>query len=191
MNDVLKEIVISEEFDAEPEALVQIARQSTGALRDAIALLDQLSSTGEKITLAFTQSVLGTATNQLVVELLDLAINNQSSNGIKTIYQALNSGSDPRQFARQIVEYLRTMLLFKHKSSSITEITEDMLEGIKKQSEHFSSSTLRLAINAFNKAASDDELAGSQIFPLTGFLRNIGDFAEWRKRNKQTCRIWE
>ena len=36
----------------EPEALTLIARQATGSLRDAISLLDQLASTGEKITLA-------------------------------------------------------------------------------------------------------------------------------------------
>ena len=31
--------------------MLAIARQSTGAMRDAISLLDQLASTGEKITL--------------------------------------------------------------------------------------------------------------------------------------------
>jgi DNA polymerase III subunit gamma/tau len=46
---------------AKPSSL--IARQSTGSLRDAISLLDQLASTGDKIDLALTQTVLGTATS--------------------------------------------------------------------------------------------------------------------------------
>jgi DNA polymerase-3 subunit gamma/tau len=66
----LKMIVSAEKFQADDDALIMIARQAAGGMRDAISLLDQLSSTGTKITLALAQSVLGTATNQTVLDVI-------------------------------------------------------------------------------------------------------------------------
>jgi DNA polymerase-3 subunit gamma/tau len=65
----LQIICKEERIDADEEALILIARQATGAMRDAISLLDQLASTGERITLNLAQEVLGTATNQLIISL--------------------------------------------------------------------------------------------------------------------------
>src|SRR5690554_3916057 len=59
----LKEIIQAENIQADDEALTLIARQSAGGMRDAQSLLDQLASTGTKITLALAQQVLGTATS--------------------------------------------------------------------------------------------------------------------------------
>jgi len=105
---LLKQISAEEHLQVEEDALVLIARQSTGAMRDAISLLDQLASTGEKITLENAQNVLGTATNQSVVDLVSAILACQADKGLDCIHQALDSGTDPRQFARQVVEYLRS-----------------------------------------------------------------------------------
>ena len=67
----LQKICDTENFPYEPEALTLISRQSTGAMRDALSLLDQLSSTGDKLTLAMAQTILGVATSQAVVELMN------------------------------------------------------------------------------------------------------------------------
>ncbi len=48
-----------------------IARQAAGGMRDAISLLDQLASSGQTITLALAQTVLGAATGQAVLDLID------------------------------------------------------------------------------------------------------------------------
>ena len=166
ITETLLSISKSENFDFEPEALSQIARQSTGALRDAISLLDQLASTGERITLNYTQTVLGTATNELVIEMVNSIINNSPNEGIQTIYSALDTGSDPRQFAKQIVEYLRTMLLIKLNSKSATEITEDVLDSINKQKNKFSTQNLVDSINLFNKAANEIRSGWQPNLPL-------------------------
>ncbi len=110
---VLKMIAQEEGISVDAAALAAIARQSTGAMRDAISLLDQLASTGQLVTLELAQIVMGTATSQAVVELVDALIARQPAGGLEQIHQALDSGSDPRQFARQIVDYLRGLLLIK------------------------------------------------------------------------------
>ena len=69
--NLLRELVKEEKLTIDEDTLYLIARQSTGAMRDAISLLDQLTSTGEKITLEVAQQVLGTATNQAVINLVN------------------------------------------------------------------------------------------------------------------------
>jgi DNA polymerase-3 subunit gamma/tau len=58
----LQQKASEENIPIEDQALTLIARQSTGAMRDAISLLDQLASTEQKITLEM--AMLGTAASQ-------------------------------------------------------------------------------------------------------------------------------
>ncbi|MBN1266996.1 MAG: DNA polymerase III subunit gamma/tau [Anaerolineales bacterium] len=108
------EVKINEEgLHVDREVLPLIARQATGSLRDAISLLDQLASTGDAVTLQLTREVLGTATNEAVVEVFQAVINNNPAGGLEAIQRALDSGTDPRQFSRQVVDYLHGLLLVK------------------------------------------------------------------------------
>jgi DNA polymerase III subunit gamma/tau len=124
-------------------------------MRDAISLLDQLSSTGERITLALAQSVLGTATNQVVIELVDAIQTRQAGQGMDCIRRALDSGSDPRQFARQVVEYLRSLLLVKLGNAAQVDATPEMRVQIARHAEGFTLAALIEAIRLFNTAATD------------------------------------
>jgi DNA polymerase-3 subunit gamma/tau len=119
----LKTMAKEEGIQAEPEALTLIARQSTGALRDAISLLDQLASTGQAITLQRAQDVLGTAASQAVLDVVEALVARQAQNGLDHIHAALDAGSDPRQFARQLVDYLRDLLLIRMGNASQVEAT--------------------------------------------------------------------
>jgi DNA polymerase-3 subunit gamma/tau len=98
-------------YEVEPEATQLIARQATGSLRDATSLLDQLLSMGEAVTLAQTQEILGTALDETVGDLVGAIANGEIGTGLEIINQALDGGTDPRQFARQTVEWLRMLLL--------------------------------------------------------------------------------
>ncbi|HRY21702.1 MAG TPA: DNA polymerase III subunit gamma/tau, partial [Flexilinea sp.] len=130
----LKHICEKENFEYEEEALTLIARQATGAMRDAVSLLDQLSSTGDKITLQAAQSILGVSSNQAVIQLVDAIIDHNAGLGLDILHQALDSGSDPRQFARQIVEHLRMILVIQMGSRKPLEITAEIQSILAKQS---------------------------------------------------------
>ena len=77
------------------EALNLVARQATGSMRDAISLLDQLASAGDIITLKLAQDVLGTATSQAVLEVVEAMLKRQSAPGLEAIHRSLDSGSRP------------------------------------------------------------------------------------------------
>ena len=55
----LQSLSQKENIHIDQDALTLIARQSTGSLRDAISLLDQLAASGDKITLETTQTISG------------------------------------------------------------------------------------------------------------------------------------
>lgn len=151
----LKRLADSERLDVEPEALSLIARQSTGAMRDAISLLDQLASTGEKITLAGAQNVLGTATSQVVVELVDAILRPDAAAGLDGLHRALDGGADSRQLARQMVEYLRSLMLVQLGNAAQVEATGEMRAQMARHAQAFPREQLLKAIRLFNNAASD------------------------------------
>ncbi len=151
----LKQIVKAEKLKADDEALTLIARQSAGGMRDAQSLLDQLASTGETITLALAQTVLGTATSQTVLDVVASVLDLDPARGLEAIHKALDSGADPRSLARQIVEYLRGLMLIQMGNSDQVEAARDVKMQMEAHAKSFSSTDVLRMMKAFNNAATD------------------------------------
>src|SRR5512144_2802300 len=151
----LKLIAKAEKTQADDDALIQIARQSAGGMRDAISLLDQLSSMGGKITLALAQTVLGTATSQTVLDVISSVMDHDPARGLETIHRSLDSGADPRSLARQIVEYLRGLMLIQMGNAAQVEATRDVKAQMEAHAKAFTASDVLRMMKAFNGAATD------------------------------------
>jgi DNA polymerase-3 subunit gamma/tau len=151
----LKQKAAEEGLQVDDEALTLIARQATGAMRDAISLLDQLSSTGEKVTLAEAQMVLGTATSSVVVDMVDCVVSRDPARGFHCIQTALDAGTDARQLARQVVDYLRGLLLVRMGNADQVDVTREMRESMARHAAGFDPLRLLEAIRLFNAAAAD------------------------------------
>src|SRR5258705_6973967 len=151
----LKMIVKAENLQADDDALIQIARQSAGGMRDAQSLLDQLSSTGDKITLALAQTVLGTATSQTVLDTITSIMDHDPAHGLETIHKALDAGADPRSLARQVVEYLRGLMLIQMGNANQVEATSDVKKQMQSHARSFSTSDVLRMMKVFNNAAID------------------------------------
>lgn len=163
----LEKLAESENIQADPEALTLIARQATGAMRDAISLLDQLASTSERITLKMAQTILGTATSEAVIEIADAILSRNTAKGLDLIHQSLDSGSDPRQFSRQIVDYLRNLLLIRTGNAQQIDATQEIRQRMAQQAQAFESTTdLLRVIRAFNHAAGEARLSWQPALPL-------------------------
>jgi DNA polymerase-3 subunit gamma/tau len=150
-------IITHEGFEAEPAALEYIARQGSGSMRDAISLLDQLTAYGDqKITLKLVQTVLGAVASQSVVELVEAIITQNMAAGLDAINQVVNDGLDPRQFAREIVEYLRAMMLVKlGDGSTLLNLPAETLAIIKSQAAQADAALIVRATTLFNTALFD------------------------------------
>jgi len=124
-------------------------------VRDAISLLDQLASTGDKIDLALTQTVLGTATSQTVLDLVASIQDNQPAPAMDAIHRALDSGADPRSLARQIVDYLRGLLLIQMGNDDQVDATQEVKATMAQHAKSFSTHDVLRMMKAFNAAATD------------------------------------
>ena len=151
----LDQIAQAEGIQAEPEALTLIARQATGSLRDGISLLDQMASTGQKISLELTQTVLGTATTQTVLDLLDAILDNRPDAGLEAIHRSLDTGVDARLLARQIVDYLRALLLVKLGNEAQVDLGADTRLQVKRHAGALTAPEILRLTRLFNTAATD------------------------------------
>ena len=152
-----------EHIPAKQEALTLIAHQATGSMRDAISLLDQLASYDEEgITVAEVHAALGTGSSETVIQVADALAKHNVAQGLGAINTAVDEGADPRQFARQIVEHLRALLLLRLESGvALTYVSEDLRPQLKAQATAFSSQALARAVRLFNQAAAEAKGAGS------------------------------
>jgi len=141
-------------YEIEPEALQLISRQATGSLRDATSLFDQLLSMGGAVTLKQAQEVLGTALDETVGDLVLAIANGEIGTGLEIISQALDGGTDPRQFARQVVEWLRMLLLITA-GDKIDLETERMVA----QAELMKTDGVLAAMHAFSQATRGERTA--------------------------------
>jgi DNA polymerase-3 subunit gamma/tau len=180
----LKNIVRFEKLSAEPEALTLIARQSAGGMRDAISLLDQMASTGKEITLGLTQTVLGTATSQTVIDLVTAVLDRKPASGMDAIHTALDAGTDPRLLARQVVDYLRALMLIQMGNDSQVDLATDTRAHANKHAASFSPSEIMGLIKAFNSAAVEQRGGWQPSLPLEMALAEVMDLASTTQAHK-------
>lgn len=132
----LETVAGEEGLRVQPQALAAIARLSTGSLRDALGLLDQLTVYGEdEITLEQLQTLLGTVGSQRVAQFVDALIDRDAPAGLARLNTWAQEGMDPRQFTQELVEYLRSVMLLKVSGDKATglDLTHEALESMRAQ----------------------------------------------------------
>ena len=153
------QIIAEEEgLTVEPSALDLIAREGTGSVRDSISLLDQIvSDPDETITLDLARQILGAAHSDSVKNLTDAIISQDISRGVHLINAAVDGGSDPRQLGRQIVEYLRYLLLAQTSNPELVQTSAEERDIIYDQARQIPRPTLLRSIRLFNDAINDPQ----------------------------------
>jgi len=177
---LLAAIADAEGVSIDPGALELIAREGTGSVRDSISLLDQLlADPDEHITLDLAEQILGTASGQHVVELVDALIAGDAARGLNLINAAVDRGADPRQYGRQVVEHLRQMLLVKLAGDDLVDVTAERRVALHEQAGAIGRRALLSAIRIFNGALQDWQGGWQPQLPLElALLESIKPVAE-------------
>jgi len=153
MASYLAQLARDEKLQAEPEALAMIARQATGSMRDAVSLLDQMASLSETITLAGVLEVLGAAGSVQTQEFVESLAARDVARGLGLIQRTVDAGVEPRQFARQVTDYLRGVLLAKMNNRALIEATDDVRAAMERTAASLELGRLVRALRAFGLAA--------------------------------------
>ena len=176
----LAEIAAVEGVSIDPAALTLIAREGTGSVRDSISLLDQLIADPDAhISLGMAEQILGTASGQNIVELMDALIANDAARGLDLINAAVDGGADPRQLGQQIIAHLRQVLLVKMAGEALVDATEERRAVLREQAGAIGRKALVAAIRAFNGAVAEWRAGWQPQLPLElAFLESIKPVVE-------------
>ncbi len=151
----LRLICSQDGISIEPSALEAVARHAAGSFRDAESLLDQLVSYGlEEITLEDVRRVLGSAPEQIVSGIIRAAATGDTSMGLSLIAEALDSGVEPRQLTREVLDYLRALLLVKNGGASLLSETPETLSEMASLAQVITLPRLLRMVRLFNEAAN-------------------------------------
>ncbi len=156
VSEHLRRICDAEGISIDDAVLELVARQGTGSVRDSISLLDQIvTDPTEHVSYEIAQAMLGAAGTRYVWEVSHAILQRDTAYGLDQINQAVDTGADPRQFARQLVEHLRRLLLIKMGGGTLVDASEDERRMLEEQASVFEHRLLLRSIQLFNAAISD------------------------------------
>jgi len=117
-----------------------VVRASGGSVRDALSVLGQLLAGAGKdgVTYEIAVALLGYTDGALLDESIDAIAARDGATLFSTVDRVIESGSDPRRFAQDLLERLRDLIIVgavdDNNSKVLNEYPEDQLERIRTQS---------------------------------------------------------
>jgi DNA polymerase-3 subunit gamma/tau len=136
---MLREVCDEMKIEAEADALIWIAKEATGSLRDAYTLFDQVAAFSDgSITLEKIRDKLGLVGQDRMNEVAEALAEGDSNTVMAQCEDIIASGVSVEQFIIDVTEYFRNLLFIRH------GITKEAVLGMSV--DRFS----RTAIDAFS-----------------------------------------
>lgn len=145
------------QIEMEMSALMLIARNAEGSVRDALSILDQCIALGsQKISREDVIEVLGTADDEFMLQITDCIANGDASNAVLLINQIISEGKDIQQFIKDWIYHYRNLLMSKMSKNleAIISISAENIERLKVQGEKLSLPAINNAIMELSQTSS-------------------------------------
>lgn len=168
MVDRLAYICEREGFEIDQASLEEIGRSATGSLRDAVNALEQtVTYYGKTPTAEQVQEALGLSVDVRSGQLARAALNGDLADGLRIIAQVRDDGADMRQFAKQVVKYLRGLLLAKAGAAESLDLPADLAAEVRAEAADLPKDAIIRGLQAFARADfRDDPSATGGSLPL-------------------------
>ena len=163
----LKKIVDEEKVQISQRALLSITQESEGSLRDAQSLLDQVISYGGKeIRDEDIVEVLGLIDRKILNDTIEAIADRNPERCMEMIERVYQYGVDLQHFCRELLQYLRHLILIKvsQHPEGLMELLEEEMEILKKQADKFEFDQLN---HLFNLLLKGEEEMAQSTFPRT------------------------
>ena len=160
----LKRIMDEEKIQMSQRAVLAIAQESEGSLRDAQSLLDQVISYGGKeIRDEDVVEVLGLIDRKILYDTVEAIADKEAERCMEMIEHIYHYGADLQHFCRELLQYFRNLILVKvsQHPEALIELPEEELEILKKQAEKFEFDQLNHLFNLLLKG--EEEMAQSTL----------------------------
>lgn len=183
----LKFVSKKEKIKIEERALILIALNSEGSIRDAEGFLDQtLTFAGnqkeKEIKAEEIRDLLGIVEMNLVGQFVDFLVQKDSQKAVNFLNEALERGNDPREFAKTLINYLRLTLLLKidpaFHNPLILGLTKEERERLNGQIKNFEEKDLKHLLDLFLEAETKMRYSSITQLPLELAIIEAIDFKE-------------
>ncbi|MFP5527997.1 DNA polymerase III subunit gamma/tau [Peptococcus simiae] len=170
--DHLQKLADLEGMGYEPQALLKIARQSAGGLRDAIGLLDQAHAYApDTITLQAVDDLTGGLSERVLRDLTEALKNIDYASLLETLRQALKEGSEAGRLLKDFADWLRRLFMLKVAPQALDQGSILNPEGAKPLAEALSIPTFERLIRCLSEAEAQLRFAGdAELLLETTFI---------------------
>jgi DNA polymerase-3 subunit gamma/tau len=120
----LIDIAKSEKIPVDEEALMEIARNTDGGFRDAISLLDQISSKEGKVTKASLDKLDGSENLDLLFSLIESVLEKNVIKSLEKVKESIVLGYEGSVLIKNILEILRNLMLVKAAGVDLLNLME-------------------------------------------------------------------
>lgn len=150
--DRLKIIIETEKIDIEKEAVLEIARQADGSMRDAISLLDQVYSFSEgSIKVDAVYDVSGSVRRDVLLELITDLLNKDVSSAFKVLNTMIEDGKEIGKIVSDLISLLRDALIVKNVSVE----NEDENRELQQFAKSISNDRIYFYLDVLNETQND------------------------------------
>ena len=158
-----------------PRRLEDIGRGASGSLRDAINGLEQVVTYyGNAPAVEQVREALGLSTDVRSGELAKLALSGDLAGGLKLIAAVRDDGADMKNFNKQVVDYLRNLLLAKSGALEALDLPREAAEEAKQLASGLDRGEIVRVLKAFAAADFRDDAQASLPLELA-FVESAGD----------------
>ena len=130
IKEQLSKICKEENIKITPDALDEIAYLSEGGLRDALSLLDQLSSENEEITIDKILMNYGSISSLFIKNIIENIENNDADKIILAMKELENSSSDYKVFIKKLVKELINKAILIKQTNLKTNLTYEEIKNL-------------------------------------------------------------
>ena len=147
----LEEVCTLENFNFEPEALWEIARQADGALRDALSLLEQVTAAGD-ITLANVEASFGTGSRSAFERWL-VSLRTSPEDAYEILKSMFEAGASGVRVFEEIFALVRDLWLVSKWQKIIENLggSEPEKKFLREESSKWKPDRLHYILNVVNK----------------------------------------
>ena len=163
----LKRIVEEEGVQISQRGLLSIAQESEGSLRDAQSLFDQaIAYAGKNIHDEDIAEVLGLIDRKMLSDTIEAIADRDVERCMEVIEHVYHFGYDLQHFCRELLQYLRNLILIKvsQHPEGLMELPEEELILLKKQAGKFKFDQLN---HLFTLLLKGEQETAQSTFPRT------------------------
>lgn len=156
LTERLEQICANEGIAAEREALEIVAGRGEGSVRDSLSILDQIIAfSGRSVTAADVKNILGLSEDRFLDEIVTLIHEGDHATILERLDTASESGRDFKLLFKDLLAYVRNLLLVKSGASAKTIGASANHEQLRAIAEQFEYTELLRLLNLLLK---DDEI---------------------------------